>query len=255
MLREDARVFRLWRYPKLWWRKWRRPSQITHYGVKLDLGSQVSPAIRRDIYASRYERGEARWLIWEIEPDDIVMEIGAGMGFLSALAALHIGSDRVFAFEANPAMIPVIQATYELNGVRPEVVNASLADREGMVRFYVEEDFVMSSVHRQSASAKALAVPQLEVNREIARIGPTFMVIDVEGAESDLVSVVEWQGVRKLIIDLHPHLYGELGAREVVSTLEAEGFEVDEKISTTNKKLLRRFSATARSSGQLGNQE
>ena len=240
MLREDARVFRLARYPRLWWRLWRQPEQVTYYGVKLKLGAHISPSIRQDIYANRYERGEARWLIWEVEPSDVVMEIGAGMGFLSALCALRIGSDRVFAYEANPAMIPVIEATYELNGVEPTLVHASLADKDGTVDFYVEDEFVASSLHRLSESAHAVSIPQRDVNGEIAKIKPTFLVIDVEGAERELISQIDWNGVQKLIIDLHPHVYGEAGVREAVDILESKGFTVDQKISTTNKKLLRK---------------
>jgi FkbM family methyltransferase len=240
MLREDSRIFRLKRYPKLWWRSLTRPERITYHGVKLELGDHVTPEIRRDIYAERYERGEARWLVWELEPDDIVMEIGAGMGFISTLCALRLGSDRVFTYEANPALIPVVEAAYELNDVRPTLVNAVLAAGEGSVEFFVEEDFVASSVHRRSDHATPVSVPKIDINREIERIQPTFMVVDIEGAEEELVPLVDWAPIHKVIIDLHPHVIGDEKTANVLAVLTDSGLEVDTRISTTTKRLLRR---------------
>ncbi len=240
MFREDARIFRLKRYPKLWWRTWRQPDRITYHGVKLDLGYHVTPEIRRDIYAERYERGEARWLMWELEPSDIVMEIGAGMGFVSTLCALRLGSERVFAYEANPALIPVAEATYKLNDVQPTLINGILGSEDGSVEFYVEEDFVASSVHRRSEEATAVSVPKIDVKREIEKIKPTFMVVDVEGAEYDLVPLIDWSEIQKVIIDLHPHVIGEAKTAKVLAVLTHSGLEIDSRISTTTKKLLRR---------------
>ncbi len=240
MFREDARIFRLKRYPKLWWRRLTKPDRITYHGVKLELGDHVTPEIRRDIYAERYERGEARWLMWELEPDDVVMEIGSGMGFISTLCALRLGSERVFTYEANPTLIPVVEATYRLNDVEPQLANAVLGEGDGSVEFFVEDDFVASSVHRRSDDAKAVSVPKLDINKEIARVEPTFMVVDIEGAEHELVPLVDWKPIQKVIIDLHPHVIGDEKTDAVLAVLTDSGFEIDTGISTTTKKLLRR---------------
>ena len=200
----------------------------------------MTPEIRRDLYAERYERGEARWLMWELEPDDVVMEIGGGLGFLSTLSALRIGSDRVFTYEANPDLIPAIERTYELNGVAPELVNGILAAGEGSAEFFADRDFVASSMHRRSGSAAAISVPRFDIDREMERIQPTFLVVDIEGAERELVPLVDWRPICKVIIDLHPHVIGEAATAEVLAVLTDSGLEIDRRLSTTTKKLLRR---------------
>jgi len=228
----------LLRYPRYWWRLWRRPSEVTVRGVRLELGPHVTPALQREIYRERYERREARCLSRILRPADIVMEIGAGMGFLSTLAALRIGSDRVFAFEANPMMIEVIRRTYRLNGVQPALTHGVLGQGDGTVEFFVEPEFVASSLYRGSDSAQKFQVPLLDVTREMGRIRPTVVAMDIEGAERELVPVMSWDGVEKVIIDLHPLVIGEDGVGEVLSVLRLAGFVADRWLSSTNKKLL-----------------
>ena len=228
------------RYGRYGWRLLRRPTVVKLSGVRLELGPHTTPAIRTAIYSERFERREARYVIRRLEPSDTVMEIGAGMGFISTLCALRLGPARVFAYEANPAMIKVIEHTYELNGVRPTLTNAALAGNAGTVEFFVEDEFVSSSIIRLSERAQSVHIAQLDVNMEVARIRPTMMVIDIEGAEHELVPIVHWDGINKVIIDLHPQIIGEEKTHEVLSTLERRGFVVDRRLSSTTKKYLHR---------------
>ena len=226
------------RYPRSWWRLWRRPDRVVVRGVRLELGPQVTPELRRVIYRERYERREAICLERILRPSDRFVEIGAGMGFLSALAALRIGSERVATYEADPRMLPLIRRTWELNGVAPELVHGVLGEGDGVVAFHVEKSFVSSSVHRRSTTAVAVEVPQLDAAREMARHRPTVVAMDVEGAERELVSSVSWEGVDRLVIDLHPGVIGRDGVAEVLDVLACVGFVANRRLSSTNKKLL-----------------
>lgn len=226
------------RYPRYWWRRWRQPTVVEVLGTQLEMGPHLTPELRDAIYKGRYERSEARCLTKVLRETDTVMEIGAGIGFLSTLAALRIGSDRVHAYEANPAMIPVIERTYSLNGVRPSLTNATLGAGDGEVEFFVEDNLTESSVFRRSDEARSVTVPRLDINREIERIEPTVLVIDIEGAEAELVPVVRWHGVEKVLIDLHPFLIGEDEVKAVVAEITAAGFTEDRRRSGTIKKLL-----------------
>ena len=69
------------------------------------------------IYEEDYEEDEAKCVLAKIQPHDIVLEFGAGLGYLSTLCSKRIGSERVFAYEANPELIPLIEKTYRNNGV------------------------------------------------------------------------------------------------------------------------------------------
>lgn len=226
------------RYPRYWWRRWRQPSVVDVLGTQLEMGPHLTPELRDAIYKGRYERSEARCLTSILKPTDTVMEIGAGIGFLSTLAALGVGSDRVHAYEANPAMIPVIERTYSLNGVRPTLTNATLGASDGTDEFFVEDNLTESSVFRRSDDARSVSVLRLDINREIERIAPTILVIDIEGAEGELVPVIRWHAIEKVLIDLHPFLIGEDEVKAVVAAIVAAGFAEDRRRSGTIKKLL-----------------
>jgi FkbM family methyltransferase len=208
-------------------------------GVRLDV-TGLAPEMRRAIYAERYERGEARCLLKHLRAGDVVIEAGAGIGFLSALCALRIGSERVFSYEANPRLRQRIAGTHQLNGVGPEVTFALLGDAAGEREFFVADRLWSSSTLDPSEGGDRIVVPTLDLNREISRRGATLLLLDVEGGESDLLPAIRWQGVRKLVIELHPHLIGAQRCRELVELLAAAGFREDRRVSSTRKKYVER---------------
>lgn len=230
----------LGRYPRYAARRLRRPDRVRIHGVRLDLSSGISDPIRKQIYAERYERGEARCLLARLEPGDRVFEIGGGIGFISTLAARIVGSEAVHTYEANPELLPLIRHTYEINGVAPRLVHAMVSEGEGTAEFYLEPDFWASSSTQLSDESRRTEVPLLDVNREIAKTGPTMVVLDIEGAELELVPKIDWEPVPSVLIELHPHVIGADGAARVVAHLESRGLVTDRAVSSSNKRLMTR---------------
>ena len=233
----------LGRYPRFWWRLVTHPSRVRLHGVWLEVAADASEAHRRELYAERYERGEARCVLLRLAADDVVMEVGAGVGFVSTLCARRVGSARVTCYEANPELLPRIRETFAANGVSPAVVNAVLSREAGEAELFLEREFVASSLHERSAGARAVRVPRLAVNEELRRARPTCLVIDIEGGEGELLPVIDWTGVRKLVIEVHPHVIGEARVRELLSLLAAQGFRQDRSVSSTRKKFFVRATA------------
>ena len=118
--------------------------------------------------------------------------------------------------------------------------HAVLGDGEGSAEFFVEKDFVSSSLVRRSPDARALRVPRLDVNQEIGRFRPTVLVIDIEGAEYDLMPLILWDGIKKIVIDLHPGVIGVERTAAVLNVLRGAGFEVEKRLSSSRKKFLQR---------------
>jgi FkbM family methyltransferase len=210
--------------------------------VRLPLGEQVPPGLRRRILAGRYERGESRAVLLHLEPDDVVLELGGGLGYLAALCALRVGSERVSTYEANPELLPLLERTLAANGVSPRVEHAVVGLAEGTSTFFVEHHFDSSSVIRRSVEGRPVAVPQVDIRRVIEEVRPTFLIMDVEGAELDLVPAIPWGGIRKLLLEVHPALVGEVAVRRILDVLDGAGFVEQRWSSTTRKKLFRRRS-------------
>jgi FkbM family methyltransferase len=228
------------RHPRYAWRLLVRPERVRLHGVAVELGALATPALRRAVYSERYERGEARCVLLRLAPSDVVLEVGAGIGFISTLCALRVGGARVTAVEANPSLLPRLRATHAANGVAPEVVHAVLGRENGSAELSIEGEYVSSSLRARSANAERVRVPQLAVNALLRRVAPTFVVIDIEGGEAELLPVIDWTGVRKLALELHPKLIGEAKTRELLALLAAHGFREQRTVSSTRKKYFAR---------------
>lgn len=210
----------LWRFPK--------SDHSTNFGVRLPLKhSAITPPILKDIFFGVYESKEAELVGKRIAADDVVMEIGAGIGFLSALCAKITGGERVFAYEANPQLMDVIKLVHDLNGVKPTVCNVLLGEGEAERTFWLEQDYWASSLIQGSKDATPIQVRQIDLNAEIERIRPTFLILDIEGGEYELLRHARLDPIRKMVIEVHPHALGYTRVSEMLGWLIAAGFVLD----------------------------
>lgn len=60
----------------------------------------------------------------------------------------------------------------------------------------------------------------------LAELRPDVVVMDVEGAEIELLADVDLAEVRAMVVELHPHIVGEDKIAALMASLEARGFEV-----------------------------
>src|SRR5690349_11977328 len=65
----------------------------------------ISPTIRRAIVSGRFEAEEALQIPHIVRPGDRVLEIGAGIGFISTLLSRQRRVSRIVAVEANPNLL------------------------------------------------------------------------------------------------------------------------------------------------------
>lgn len=210
---------------KLAW-NFRQPLWADNHGVLLPVKHVlVSPGIAREIYLGDYEAKEIEIIGKRLATDDVVFEVGAGLGFLSAYCAKRNGSEQVFTYEANPELIPLIRETHAKNHVAPIVTNALLAQGDGEREFHLEEDFWASSAHRQGG--RAITVRQLDLNAELARVQPSFLIVDIEGGEAEFFAGADLSPVRKICVETHADVLGDLALSEMFAGLVAKGFALD----------------------------
>lgn len=206
-----------------------RPQFADNFGVMLPMRHELITAdIAKEIYFGDYERKEAEIVSQRLEDEDVVMEIGAGIGFLSAYCAKRVGSDRVFAYDANPALMDLIALTHAANRVNPQVRNAMLGRGAGRARFFVEREFWASTkVKEGTRDAREIEVEQLDLNAEIERIRPTFLIVDIEGGEAEFFALARLAGVRKICVETHAHVLGYEGVTRMLQHLFEQGFALD----------------------------
>lgn len=214
------------------------PSIVDLSGVRLRTNSvAVTPKVKSHIYKGFYEGNERAILDVTLDPDDIVLDVGGGLGFIGAYCALR--AKRVEIVEANPRLIPVIEDTLRLNGASAVVHNAVLGEAEGAATFHVMTDFWASSLTPQAGSTP-VEVPEMAASELMHRLKPTYLVMDIEGGEAELLPKMPLETVRSICLEIHPWVVGETAISDMIAAIEAQGFKTDEAVSKRDQRYFSR---------------
>lgn len=203
-------------------------------GLKVPSGPHLSDEIRDRLGRGRYEQHELAALRAKLREGDVLMELGAGIGVVSAYCARVLGSRNVFTFEANPGLEPHIKELYRINGVSPTLEICALGDRHGEQALHVHDAFWASSTlpSQSQGSSATVTVPMRPFDEALREVRPTVLVIDIEGGELDLLPALRLDGVRAVVIEMHPQLIGEDGCTAVTTEIEDAGLSFDQAASS-----------------------
>ncbi len=210
----------------------------------------ITPNIERPMRSNRYEGGEAAALRRILRPGDRVLELGAGIGLLSTLSAMVAGVERIVAVEANPDLIPLIHETHRLNGVTTVDLRNGIAGAQDAedIPFYVRGDFWSSSMEPASRPyLREVSLPCFGIATLMADLRPTVIVCDIEGGESGLFDAVDMSGVRAVVIELHPKVYGAPERDRIIAILASKGLHLaDSNTPGSTVQLLERRAVAPR---------
>lgn len=217
-----------------------KPEIIKNGGIALVARHPaISDEMREILYLNRYEVPELEILRRTLQETDRVLEVGGGIGFLSAYLARICGDANVTMVEANPALEPLIRKNHALNGVAPRLISAvaTCGECESATLFLAENFWSSSTVGQRE---NKVVVPAVNLNRLIEELRPTYLILDVEGSEVEMAPALRLDGVEKLLVELHPHSTGNAKANEVVQHFVRAGFLVDFDRSRRNQVYLTR---------------
>lgn len=190
------------------------------------------------INAARYEGQEIAGALHVVGEGDTVLEIGAGIGLVGAVIAANRAPAAVHAFEANPELIPTIEALYVANDLqdRISITNAVLVsapERPASLPFHIHNSYLGSSLTGDAGRAKrTVDVPTASFAETCAALGPTVLVMDIEGGELELLRHADLSGFRAIVLEFHPKAYGVEGMRECKTLLKNAGFDRVDETST-----------------------
>jgi FkbM family methyltransferase len=168
-----------------------------------------------------------------IRSGEIVWDIGANVGVFS-VAAAALGA-RVLAVEADPWLAEIVRDSKRLPGnesAEIEVVAAAISERSGVSRLLIAKrgraSNALASVggRDQMGGVRAIiSVPTLTLDALLRDFeAPTFVKIDVEGAES-----LALRGAEELLRLHRPRMLIETGpdtAKEVSAILKSARYEL-----------------------------
>lgn len=208
---------------------------VEHFGIHLDIDpAYMSENMMNVLRQKRYETTEATQLQRLIQPNEVVLEIGAGIGFISTLITKSPLTVKVVSYEANPALIDRISATVTKNAKddarKWEIRNAVLmnGDIPESVDFYVHNDFWASSLTPIPDAKCIERVPVKNFNAVLAEVKPTLIVCDIEGGEMELFKNADLSSVKKVYMEIHQRRVGRRAIRELFQYFHARDFHYDQ---------------------------
>ncbi len=210
----------------------------TCFGVKVPASPFLNETRIRRMNAGRYEGEEITGALAVVQPGDRVLELGAGLGVVGAVIAKNAMPDAVLSFEANPNLIPHIEALHRLNSledvmeVRHQVVTAG-PDQPDTITFHLRTSYLGSSlIQHEHRRTTPVEVPTVPYNDVINAFQPDVLIMDIEGGELDLLRHANLRGIRAIVLEFHPDVYGKSGTRECKKILQKCMFKKNEDKST-----------------------
>jgi len=186
------------------------------------LQGKILRMLRRDAFESKETNAALR----VVRKGDVVVELGGGIGYMSTLVATKRAAASVHVFEANPELIPYMKSVHAANGVtNAHITNGVLGSREGKVDFYIRDPMLGSSMEvlEGEVDPPSVKVDMLNAKQTFAQIGANVLICDIEGAEAELIPMLNLTGLRAAIIETHPQWIGPEGVNKVFRALMDAG--------------------------------
>ncbi len=145
-----------------------------------------------------------------ISPDETVFDFGCNSGYHTTWMALKAPRGHVYAFDPYPWNAAATRAQAALNGcsnVTVYQVGVGNADRD------IEVATTSAKTFNPDRGSRNLTIAVKSVDK-YAHHKPSFLKIDIEGAEHELAStsLLSWPSVRAGYVEMHPEFISAGGA-------------------------------------------
>ena len=128
-----------------------------------------------------------------VSSGDVVFDIGANVGYFTLSCSKLVGENgRIYSFEAIPETAEVLEKNCRLNSLKNiTLYKKAVSDKTEKTTFLIPEqgnNHTMASMvwHKKDHSVKKVPVDTIaiDLDTELSKLSPSFIKIDVEGAEA-----------------------------------------------------------------------
>jgi len=139
-----------------------------------------------------YETELTKYLLNNIKPDSVFVDVGANIGYYTCLAAKKISNGKIFAFEANETAFRLLQRNVMINWANCSVSleHIAVSKNKGEVYFknykyrFVNSQFFISDEDKEINTGDVVKVSTISLDEYFPKDQRIdFLKIDVEGAE------------------------------------------------------------------------
>lgn len=211
------------------WSKLSRQRLVTISGVCIEVARTLPKGVRRALYRGDYERAERQMVSKYVKSTDRVLEVGSGIGLIAITCANLVTQGKIVSYEANPELAGQLKRNVELNDVDIEVRNRAISAVAGVLPFHVHERFISSSLIKRPDS-RQIDVQCDALTDVMAGFEPTTIVMDIEGAETEVLPTADLSLVRLLIVEIHPHISTQEELSNLTDFLGKQGLFVENRM-------------------------
>ena len=206
-------------------RAWTRlaPSAEARVGdvsIRIDRRNMPTSLIRA-IRRGDYELPERTAVLRILKAGDRVVEFGGGVGVVSMTAAKVTGPGTVHVFEPQPVACSLIRENAKLNDLDITCTNAAVARESGTRTFWATSNIISSNFFGGRRDGKGetstFDVKAVAFSEIMAEHDPNVLIVDIEGAETEIFADADLSAVEVIVIELHPHVVG----KDAIDALEA----------------------------------
>lgn len=189
---------------------------------------QLNDPLRESLHDGRFERHERVLAQQLLHPNDRVLDLGAGTGAISVTAARVVGPEKLISVEANPHMLPVLRRNLARNlPALPDIRAGAIVgeDHHGeTLDFWLADAFWSGSNVIERSEAQRIEVPALRFAPIAAAHKTSALIMDIEGAELEVLGEDLPESLRLIIVELHPMIYGDEILAQVLDGMSDRGW-------------------------------
>lgn len=196
-----------------------RPTRIVvRAGAGAGLRLVIDPRTEKYYWSGLYEPRAQEVIVDHLASGDVMWDVGAHIGFLSAIAARTVGPrGRVVAFEPLPANVLRLTQTVEMNGLtNVSIRDVAVSSSVGTGAFHVNLSSAMGGLAGAGDGERIdVQTTTLDAELDLSR-PPQLVKIDVEGFEEEVLA-----GAQGLFTKVRPFLIIELLTAEAVARAQS----------------------------------
>lgn len=144
---------------------------------------------RHLLLSGKFDRSIVKVLLERACPGDVLLDIGANIGYVSACFLHNVEDSTTVCVEPQPGIVDILRGNLAQFGDRAEVHQVAVSDRSGELKFEINP--TNRGASKISANG-AISVPAIHASELLAALSRVDMVkIDVEGHEFSVFSAME----------------------------------------------------------------
>ena len=194
-----------------------------------------------------YEEFETETVKKIIKKGDIVLDVGANIGYYTLIFAKLVGKDgMVFAFEPEPTNFDLLKKSVTINGYKNVIlIRKALSDRTGKTKLFLSEvnlgDHMIMDTKENRNSIEIDTITGEDYFRDLNK-KINFIKMDIQGAEIDALrgmsSLLQKMNEIKIMIEFAP-MWLKFGndPLELLNLLNEYDFKISE-IDVSRKKII-----------------